>query len=262
MSNRGKGPRKAPQKLSVELICNVYDAYLREKDDTRIAAALGTTPKTLGDWIAKWPDLETARNLAVSRRTSENTLAGYIFKHLSPEAQKVWDEIEFWTDERTKECPSGQLARILSGRPTKVCQEVFIHALISNSFNLSEACRIACVSRQTVEYWRKSDLAFAQLVEEIQFHKKNFFEGALVDLVAMGNPGAVMFANRTVNSDRGYGEKMVVNHDVDVSFQIEDLGLDAATKRQILDAMRAKKLGTDGAVIDVPPPALPEHASS
>ncbi len=259
MRLRGKGPRKAPQQYTVELVCNVYDAFLREKEETKIASALGTTFKTLQDWMEKYPDLKKARDLAISRRVTENTLAGYIYKHLTPEAQKVWDEIEFWDEDGSA---TTRIAEILSGRPTKLRQEIFIHALISKSFNLSEACRIACVSRQTVESWRKTDLQFAQLVEEIQFHKKNFFESSLIDLVAAGNPGAVMFVNRTVNSDRGYGEKMQVNHDVDVSFQIEDLGLDRDTKRKILDAMRAKRLNEPGQVIDVPAPALPEHVPS
>lgn len=219
----------------------MYDAFLREYEFPKIAMALGTTRKSLEEWIEKFPELKLARRMAEEKRGSSNTLADYVFKQLSKAAQDIWGQIEFYLD---NESSYQRVNTILSGQPTRLRQEIFIHALVSNSFNLSEACTVACIPRSTLEAWKRDDLEFRQLVEEIGWHKKNFFEGKLTDLVAIGNPGAVMFVNRTVNADRGYSERVQVEHTGTVStgVDIEELDLDIETRRKILEAIRRKKL--------------------
>jgi DNA-binding MarR family transcriptional regulator len=245
---RDKAPRKPAKQVTIRLILDVYDAFLREREEKKIAAALGTTQTSLSQWLEKFPELQEARDLAITRRASTADFAGYIYKRLTPDARKVWEEIQFWAEGSNAQ---DKIKTILDGRATPLRQEIFIHALVSNSFNLSEACRIACVPRATVESWRKEDLAFQQLVEEIQFHKKNLFEGALVGLVEQGNPGAIMFVNRTVNSDRGYGEKTTVDHTGTIGFRVDELQLDLDTRRKILDSIKLR----EARVIDVTPVA-------
>jgi len=245
---RGKGPRRPARKqVSIEFLLLFYEAFLREYEITKIATALETTVGTLQQWIEKFPELKEAKELAESRRKEQSSFSGYVFKHLSPEAKKVWDKITFWSG---SDSTNEKIDQILSGQPTKLRQEIFVHALISNAFNLSEACRIACVSRQTVETWRKSDYAFLQMIEEIEWHKRNFFEEALVDLVAMRNPGAVMFVNRTKNADRGYSEKIQIEHSGQIasSVSIDELELPMETRKELLRAVRATK------VVDVTDP--------
>jgi hypothetical protein len=70
-------------------------------------------------------------------------------------------------------------------------------------------------------------------------------------LVEERHPGAVIFANRTVNADRGYTEKMQVEHSGSVAargYQMEDIMpyLDIDTRRKILDAIAQKKLDDTG----------------
>jgi hypothetical protein len=252
---RGKGPRKLPKKeVTTEFLLQFYEAFLREYEITKVAGALETTAATLLQWIEKFPELKEARNLAIQRRKEINTFNGYVFKHLSPEAKRIWERIQFWeSNDSTQE----RIDAILSGRPTKLRQEIFVHALIHYSFNISEACRIACVSRATMERWRKDDYGFLQLLEEIEWHKCNFFEQSLIDLVAIGNPGAVMFCNRTRNADRGYTEKIQLEHtgQIGVGIEIDQLNLPIETRKQILQALREKKPQD---VIDITPKQLVE----
>lgn len=238
---RGKGPRKPPKKeVTIDFLLSFYEAFLREYEITKIAAALDTTAGTLHQWCEKFPELKLAKEKAEKSRQAQNTFSGYIYNHLSTEAKKVWDEIQFWNE---AEPTNGKVNKILSGYPKKLRQEIFVHALIQYGFNLSEACRIAHVSRQTLDAWRRDDYEFLQMIEEIEWHKRNFFEHALVDLVAMRNPGAVMFVNRTKNADRGYSEKLAidVNAHHASGINIEELDLPIDIRKEILTAMRKKK---------------------
>jgi hypothetical protein len=134
------------------------------------------------------------------------------------------------------------IEKIFSGKAVQLRQQLFIHALCHTGFDLSKACRMVGINRMLIEQWRR-DAEFLQLLEEVQFHKKNFFEKALIGLVAEGHPGAVVFVNRTLNADRGYSEKLEVNHSGSVgnqSFALDDLDLDLETRKKILLAIRKR----------------------
>jgi hypothetical protein len=109
------------------------------------------------------------------------------------------------------------------------------------------ACRKVGISRQTFFLWCK-DEKFQALVDEIQEAKKDFFEGSLIRLVAAGDTSATIFANRTVNKDRGYSERHQV--DVNVSGQVthkhelvsmEQLKLPTAVEKMLLQQIRKVK---------------------
>jgi hypothetical protein len=240
-SGRGKGSRKPTKtEVTTEFLLLFYEAFLREYEITKVCAALDTTIGTLNSWLRKFPELQEAKTLAEKRRNQSQTFSGYVYKHLSAEAKQVWEKIQFWEGNQST---ASKIESILSSRPTKLRQEIFVHALIHYGFNLSEACRIACVSRATMEKWKQSDLEFQQMIEEIEWHKKNFFEHALTDLVTMRNPGAVMFVNRTKNADRGYNEKIQVEHtgEIKTGIDIDQLELPMETRKQILYAVREQK---------------------
>jgi Zn ribbon nucleic-acid-binding protein len=175
-----------------------------------------------------------------------------VFGHLSKEAQKVWDEIQFWGENKVS---SEKVEGVLVGQQKRLRQELFIHALVRQNFDLSSACAMVHLSASTIARWKYTDLEFRQLVEEIEWHKKNFFERALVDLVEERNPAVVIFANRTKNADRGYNEKVSVEHSgrVDVGLiDIDSLDLDLETRRKILTAMeRHQQTSTRQEPIDV-----------
>lgn len=235
------GPRKkARKKVTTKFLLTAYDAFLRESELGKIAAVLDTQTPTLLKWLEKFPELKLARKMAEEKRSQTSSLGAYVYQHLSEEAKKTWDQIMFWKE---SECAEAKVRRLLGGKPTKFRQELFLHALVNFGFNLSEACRYTDTSRQTLERWRSYDLEFQQMVEEIEWHKKNFLEHALLDLVAIRNPAAVIYANRTKNKDRGYNEKIEIEHtgSIGLGFTIEQLNLPIETRKQILAAVREKQ---------------------
>lgn len=233
-------PIRLNGKPKLDFILDFYDAWLRSDDPGKVATALNISSTTvMNAWIAKHPELRQAKELADSRRGSRDTFSGYIFKHLSSEAQKIWEQIKFWDDASAYD----KIETVLNGQTKRIRQELFIHALVSSNFDISEALRMCSMARSTFNHWRDTDLEFRQLVEEIQWHKKNFFERALMDLVETRHPSAVMFVNRTINADRGYTEKMEVQHSgyLGGGIRFEELDLDLDTKKKVLEAIRRKK---------------------
>lgn len=232
-------PRRIGKKPTLEWVLVFYDAWLREGDESKVAAALDVRLETLRSWLNSKPEFKLAKEMADQRRGTRDTFQGYIFQHLSPEAKEIWDKLQFWQETSSYE----RINVILGGKPKRIRQELFIHALVSSNFSLSEACRISGVSYSQMDDWRRYDAEFRQLIEEIQWHKKNFFERALIDLVEERHPGATIFVNRTINADRGYTEKIQVEHSGNIGegLSVDDLDLDLETKRKILAAIRKKK---------------------
>lgn len=229
--------------IPLRVILDYYDAWLRSGDLKMVAAALERHPKILSGWPVKYPEMKLAKALAEERRGKRSeTFSGYILNRLSPDAQEVWKRMQFW---ESSESAYEKIDAILSGQPKKLRQELFIHALISTNFDLSSALRMVGVSRTQLLDWQHTDTEFQQLIEEIQWHKKNFFEKALVELVEQRHPSATIFVNETINADRGYNKKFHIEHSGQIDnggFQLDDLDLSIETRREILEAIRKKKL--------------------
>jgi hypothetical protein len=224
---------------SLEFILDFYDAFLREGTLRKVAVTLGVARHTLDNRLLRFSELRIAKERAEARRASTESLKEYVFGHLSKDAKAVWEEVQFWKDSDT----ANEKARaILDGKSKRLRQELFVHALATNNFDVSYACRTTGVTRNCLEHW-KEDPNFMALVEEIQWHKKNFFEKALLDLVQSGHPNAVIFANRTINRDRGYCEKIEIEHggSIDLGWSIDQLELPLETRKQILEAIRLKE---------------------
>lgn len=234
--------------VSTRFLLDFYDACLREDCLKKIAACMEMGPRNLRIKVEKSKALQLAKKLAEERRGSRDSLADYVYGHLSEDSKDVWNKLEFW-QENEKGCTRQQIEAVFLGKKKQVRQEVFLHALVRSGFNCSEACHMVGITRFTLNAWRQED-AFRRLVDEIQWHKKNFFEHALMDLVEQRHPGAVIFVNRTVNQDRGYGERVTVDHTgLDREFSVEDLDLDLDTRKKILEAIRKRHA-------QIPPPPL------
>lgn len=231
------------KKFTLRFILDLYDAFLRESDLNKVAEALDVEDSHLCVWLKQNKHLKLAKELADERRQKTNSLANYILGNLSPKALKIWKEIEFWTgSEETRGTPK-QMQKV----STNIRKEIFLQALVTCSYNISRACRIAGINRQTMDTWN-SDPEFFELLQEVHRHKKDYFENALMDLVELRYPGAVMFVNRTINADRGYNERMDVNHHhtIGSGIDISQLDLDIETRKKILEAIRKKKQATNG----------------
>jgi len=233
-----KEPKRAYRRhpINVEFLLRFYDAYCRTNNLTKVASVLELGVPNLLKKIEQSPSLQKAKVMADQIRSQQKSLSAYVFKSLSTEAQETWQKIS------APETSIEQVQAIFSRKTKELRQQLFVHALVSSSFDLSSACRMVGMDRSGLEKW-KHDLHFLQLLEEVQWHKKNFFENSLIGLVEERHPGAVLFVNRTVNADRGYSEKIQVEHSgvIGAGFSLEDLDLDMATRRVILEAIRKKR---------------------
>jgi transposase len=227
---------------TTRFLLDFYDACLREDSPQKVAQALGASKKEVYSWVRKSEILKEAQALADTRRGNRSSIQGYVYGFLSEEAKEMWDTLTFWKDtESTYE----RMEKIFSGKTVRLRQELFIHALVSSNYDVSNACKMVGVNRATLREWQNSDMAFKQLFEEIQWHKKNFFERHLIGLVEENHPAAVLFVNRTVNADRGYTEKLQIEHTGGLKeglIDIDELKLDLDTRRKILEAVREAKI--------------------
>jgi transposase len=244
----GRGPCKGPRKpilreISTTLLLTFYDACLREDKVSAVAAIMDTTIGTLLDWVRRFPELKEAKEMATRRKKESASLDGYMFRHLSLETKKLWDDLTFWKDDANSE---EKFRNVLKGITKTQRQEIYLHALVKTGWNPSSAARIACVPLRTVDGWQREDKNFGELVREMEVHRKNFFEHALVPLARQGNAAAVLFVNRTLNSDRGYNEKIAVQHEHSgtirhIGYSVKDLNLSLEMRKDLLRAVREKK---------------------
>lgn len=218
----------------------IYKLARSGLSDHAISKALGINYETYKAWHGKYPALYKVAADARGEDNGVTTFAEYVYGQLGETEKGLWDQIVDLT--KTKTLTKEKLEEVLGGYGKEVRQSLFVHAWISANFNASEACRKVGISKDTLDAWINRDAGFRKLFEQINWHKGNFFEGALVKLVKSGDAAAIMFANKTFNRERGYAEKTIIEntHQVNINTQIplEELDLDAATLSKILRAQR------------------------
>ncbi len=211
--------------------------------DASIAQALGVIRDTFARWVAERPALAQALKDG-RKRTNSSSFTSYVYNHLSPAVKEVWDKITL-----AEQTTIGyeKIEHILSESGMRMRQQLFVHALIAANFNASEACRKVNISKDQLDHWVDHDPLFADLIEELHWHKGNFFESALCDLVAEGSEPATIFANKTFNRKRGYGESSTlkvegtINHEhshLHAHVSLDQLDLPLDVRRSILEAVR------------------------
>lgn len=237
-------------KFNATMYVTAYELARDGFADDFIGRSIGVTGNTFRNWCRQKPALAdaVARGRGIHKKTNETTFHEYIYGHLSPELRDLWDQIHAFEMEKNG---VERTALLLANSGTQTRQRLFIHALTQTAFNTSRALRKVGISRRRLEDWCKNDPDFAELVDEIQWHQKNFFESAFVGRVAAGDTSAVIHAVKTKCRDRGYSEKIEIEHTGTVNHQhtisVTELNLDTETLHKILLAVRAHKT-----------PALPE----
>lgn len=222
--------------------------------DGKIANALGVDDDTFRRWRKKRPALEEALLSARSGANGVESFHEYVYKQLPDHLRRLWDKINKCSRERNG---VSRVEALLENAGLRARQHLFLYALVNANFNPSAACRAVNITKKTFDNWKNYDPDFLELVDEIDWHKGNFFEGALVMLVKEGNAPAVLFANKTFNAKRGYadkGDSTVIHNHLHAVVNVDDLNLPLETRKALLDAMRAKR---EGRVVDALP--LPEY---
>lgn len=232
------------------------ESYLLAKagaTNTQIAAALNVNRETFDRWFKLRPALAAA--LERARGPETTSFKDYVYNRLAPELKKFWDELNPTDGE-------GADPRILlKDQGKRLRQQLFLFALVNSSFNASEACRRVGINPVTLHLWVNNDPEFKELYTEMHWHKGNFYEEHLVKGVARGDPGLVMFANRTYNRDRGYAERQELKIDTTVKHEhtvVRIADLEAHLSTDVLLALYdAVKAMEDKKSRDADPVAVP-----
>lgn len=210
----------------------------------QIAKTLGVTGKTLKHWVRIKPAVADAikRGRGGREKGNDVTFHEYIYQNLPLKLRKLWDEIE-----ACEKLPNGveRTEALLKNHGKRTRQHLFVHALTSSLFNVSASLRKIGVPRSTFETWKLQDPDFSSLLDEIHWHKKNFFEQAVMGRVAAGDTAAIIHVAKTQLRDRGYNDKVEIVHsgtvDTGSTFDISDLDLPIETRKIVLAALRAKQ---------------------
>lgn len=214
--------------------------------DTKIAESIGVSNKCFILWKRDRPALRRALDRGRYPKKSGDPakeFEHFVFNRLPEHLQELWNEIEQCENGRTR-LERAEAIFDMAGK--RVRQRLFLHALACTNFNITEACRKVNIQRQTYRGWCANEKEFAELMEEVHQAKKDYIEAPLLDLIKARDTKAVIFANKTFNKDRGYGEKVTVEQTGTVEHKhhlvnLDELNLAFDVKLKILEAIQRKE---------------------
>ncbi len=256
--------RNTVRKWKDEYAVDAYAPAFQGADDITISRALNISLNTFRAWYRHKLLFQYSVQKARRDRVAENkaeTLEEFVIDKLSPENKTLWNRLKMLSETDDGGNKISALMRT-QGKATR--QLMWMQAMFACGLNASEACRMTGTGYYTVKnVWEKEE-HFQNLLAEIKFHRKEFYESHLMDLVKFRDPSATIFANRTINRDRGYGDQIDVVHSGNVTFgvlEIDKLDLSLECKKELLAAMRALREKTASNSKETAPAAIPEKRS-
>lgn len=244
--SRKKNPKDtSPHRFKPFDLVDIYRYARMGMSDQDICRSMEIGHNVLTEWKKRKPDVVKALELGRQAQKESESWVTFIYGRMRPELRELWDQIRGLTKSRSA---GVEIETLLADRGEKIRQELYLHALVFCNYNPSKAMACVNVDKKTVTHWKESNPNFAELIEEMQWHKGNFFEEALHKLVQSGDRAAVLFGNRTINRDRGYGNKVEVSHggQVDIHHDVMDLAelfpyLEQAVVDKLMTAMRQRE---------------------
>ena len=171
---------------------------------------------------------------------------------MSPDLREKWEVIKAAEAEPNATTQAKADAMLeAAGKYTK--QNLFIYALTSSNFSLSKSLRRVNVSKTLYDSWCQ-DPEFGRLIDEIKWHKDNFFEECFIRLVASGDSPATLHAAKSRLAHRGYNPTHKLDMDAQVNqnttVEVDKLNLPIEQRVALLTAMRLEQGKTlEGATV-------------
>jgi hypothetical protein len=227
------------------MIFVVYDMCKDGQTREAIAARLGIPLEVYKRWLTKNPAISLASKCGKvhkgDRVEQATAFDEFILGKLPEDLKPFWLDCRM-AQKRGKEVPIG-----VQKLETEQRQMLFLTAWMKFRFNATKALRFTGIKRDTLNNWMTSP-RFQKLMHELSEAKKDFFEDALIGSVVRGETAAIVFANKTLNRDRGYGEKREVevsgaiqhNHSQQM-IDLSDLNLPIEIQAAIADAMEKRR---------------------
>lgn len=247
----GPKARRKARKFEPALIFKVYDLAKAGVSQTKIASACGVSLNTLDAWTQKYPEVAEALRRGYAAREQGSgvaTFKEYVHRNIPSYLRPIWDEV-VTVFEDADAGAHARLMALMENQGKRARQNLFVHAWVHADFDASEACRVMGVSKRTLDSWLASDPDFAELVDEVEWHKDNFYEGAFVRLVKAGDSAAVLHAVKSRLRHKGYDTKTVIEHQGSVGHDHVHVvtaaqldGLSEQDLERILGGIRSKQL--------------------
>jgi len=187
-------------------VVDIYRMAIQGMTEKRIAKELKVSSTGFSYWKKLHPSVRYALKTAKEdmKKGNLDDWMEYIKGRLPPKLQEFWNELCAFDNDTTG---YGKIQRLMKTKGVRVQQQMLLYSILTCGFNLSKALRKVGISRTTFTRWLETDIQFMELIKEVQEIKKDFFEEGLIRLVRAGDSPATIFANRTLNRDRGYAEK-------------------------------------------------------
>ena len=131
------------------------------------------------------------------------------------------------TTTKSQTVTQGDLREVSS---KKLRQQTFIDLFPTQRFEVMRTCKQIGISRKTYYRWIEEPEFKAAFLEALE-NKKDFVEGALMNIINKpdhtGHTTAVIFANKTLNKDRGYVERTehAIAGKIEITFDKDDANL-------------------------------------
>lgn len=237
-----------------DYIWRAYACSLRCDTDTTLAADLSIPETRLKAWKKSHPAFANAiREGRLCRKpdvAKGNALTTYLEDKLPSELSDLWDVMKAETDQAAKQ--TLQLNFATKGLWDQ--QRLLIHALTATKYDVNRCCSILGISKRTLDNWTNNDAKFAELWRTVEWHKRNFFEQKLIQLVDEGDSKAIIAVNQSINADRGYGNKVQVSGQINHVHGLIDLTnvpMSPDLQGQLLAAIRdSGYIDVDGLVVE------------
>jgi hypothetical protein len=227
------------------------DAYIfssQGMNDAQIAGMFGVSGSCIKLWKEKRPTFRYAIEKGRGK-VAENSVASYhqyVYQRLPTHLQELWNKIE---ESELQDNGIDKIESMLANNGKYARMHLFMYAFSASNFNPSEACKKVNITFATLRRWERTEPGFLELLDQMLEHKKNFFEACLVKAAKKGDVNAIIFANKSLNKDRGYADTAKVEHTGTIKHEhshklinLDDLDLPLSVRKAILDALRAKGL--------------------
>ena len=103
------------------------------------------------------------------------------------------------------------LAKAIEERRTKEKAQ-FLEALRAKFGNATEAAKAVGIAKQSAYNWRRDDPVFAAEWDEVNESLKDFAESKLMINISRGKEASIFFFLKCKAKDRGYIERVDINH--------------------------------------------------
>jgi DNA-directed RNA polymerase subunit RPC12/RpoP len=274
--------------------CYIIKAYELSRagiTGKRFYSSLGISEIIFNQFIVKHPALRKAvkkglkcyynKTTSLSNFNSKNIFSfqDFVFQNLPDNIRKYWDklnQVSCWICQEcnnsfskrpAKTCPNcgneifnkrrsvDKIEALMAEGGEKIRKWLFLYAWVcDNTFSLPMALAKVNISRQTFERWKNEDDDFKKAFESFVDYKYDFIEDAVMDLVAMREPGTVKWAADRLLKLRGYGEEKTNINIIQQNLLANVLSAEEALKdlpleqqKAILENIRRKQI--EGVVV-------------